>query len=61
MHCPRRGCGNGAVSDEPTTHYISAGAAGAVWQAKDLPMYLHIFAYITRGTLLNWWFAPTAA
>jgi hypothetical protein len=32
-----------------------------VWQAKDLPMYLHIFAYMTRGALLNWWFSPTAA
>ena len=36
---------------------ISAAAAGAVWQAKDLPMYLHTFAYITRGALLNWWFS----
>jgi hypothetical protein len=24
-------------------------------------MYLHIFAYMTRGALLNWWFSPTAA
>ena len=41
--------------------YISAAAAGAVWQAKDLPMFLHIFAYITRGALLKWWFSPTTA
>ena len=46
---------------EERPSYISAGAAGAVWQAKDLPMYLHIFAYMTRGALLNWWFSPTAA
>ena len=46
---------------EERPSYISAGGAGAVWQAKDLPMYLHIFAYITRGALLNWWFLPTAA
>ena len=46
---------------EERPSYISAGAAGAVWQAKDLPMYLHIFAYMTRGALLNWCFSPTAA
>ena len=46
---------------EERPSYISASAAGAVWQAKDLPMYLHIFAYIIRGALLNWWFSSTAA
>jgi hypothetical protein len=49
---------NSCPEERPS--YISAAAAGAVWQAKDLPMYLHIFAYITRGALLNWWFSPTA-
>jgi len=46
---------------EERPSYISAGAAGAVWQAKDLPMYLHTFAYITQGALLKWWFSPTGA
>lgn len=45
---------------EERPSYVSAGAAGAVWQAKDLPMYLHIFAYISRSALLNWWFSPTS-
>jgi hypothetical protein len=27
---------------------------GATWNARDIPMPLHTFAYITRGTLLNW-------
>ncbi|MFE3196891.1 hypothetical protein [Embleya sp. NPDC059237] len=25
------------------------------WTAEDLPMHLHIYTYLTRGTLLNWW------
>jgi hypothetical protein len=29
--------------------------AGAVWKEKDIPMLLHTFEYIVRGTLLNWW------
>jgi hypothetical protein len=28
---------------------------GAVWQKKDLPMNLHIFEYIARNVLVNWW------
>jgi hypothetical protein len=39
---------------------ISAGAVGAVWMANDLPIHLHVFAYITRGALLGWWRSLTA-
>jgi hypothetical protein len=28
---------------------------GGTWLPKDIPMLLHTFEYITRGTLLNWW------
>jgi hypothetical protein len=28
---------------------------GGVWLAKDVPMNLHLFEYIARGVLLNWW------
>ena len=31
------------------------GMGGGFWKEKDLPIYLHTFEYITRGTLLNWW------
>jgi hypothetical protein len=24
------------------------------WKATDMPMYIHVFAHITRGVLLNW-------
>lgn len=24
------------------------------WRKKELPMYIHVFAHITRGVLLNW-------
>lgn len=32
---------------------ISAGYA--TWKTNQVPMFLWVFAYITRGTLLNWW------
>jgi len=28
---------------------------GGTWMADDLPMNLHMFEYLTRGTLLKWW------
>jgi hypothetical protein len=31
----------------------------ATWVKPDIPMLLHTFAYITRGTLLNWLAATT--
>ena len=31
------------------------GTGGAVWKKEDLPMNLHIYEYITRKTLINWW------
>jgi hypothetical protein len=27
----------------------------SVWQAKDVPMYLHVFEYIARHAVLAWW------
>jgi hypothetical protein len=33
----------------------AAGSSGGTWLAEDIPMLLHTFEYITRGTLLNWW------
>ena len=34
---------------------IAASTRGASWEAKDLPMHLHIFEYIVRHSLLKWW------
>jgi hypothetical protein len=28
---------------------------GGVWLQKDIPMNLHLFEYIARNVLLNWW------
>ena len=25
------------------------------WDASELPMHIHVFAYVVRGALLNWW------
>jgi hypothetical protein len=33
----------------------AAGALGGIWVARDLPMFLHVFEYITRRVLLSWW------
>jgi hypothetical protein len=34
---------------------FAMGTKGAVWVAKDTPMLLHVFEYIVRQSLLNWW------
>lgn len=34
---------------------LGAGTQDHMWDAAELPMLLHVFAYITRGCLLNWW------
>jgi len=33
----------------------SISSAGGIWLAKDTPILLNTFEYITRGSLLNWW------
>lgn len=34
---------------------LAASTQGGVWVAKDTPMLLHVFEYIVRHALLNWW------
>ncbi|MDQ2817806.1 MAG: hypothetical protein M3T49_06285 [Candidatus Eremiobacteraeota bacterium] len=34
---------------------IAIRAQGGTWYHGDLPMYLHIFEYLVRGAMLNWW------
>jgi hypothetical protein len=28
---------------------------GSIWVAKDIPLNLHCFEYITRSTIMRWW------
>jgi hypothetical protein len=34
---------------------LAASAMGGTWLSKDTPMLLHVFEYIVRNSLLNWW------
>jgi hypothetical protein len=34
---------------------LASAGSGGTWPAERLPMYLHTFAYLVRGALLNWW------
>jgi len=47
------GPSNEVYIEKPTDTAMST--LGSTWTAKDLPMYLHIFEYIVRGSLLKWW------
>ncbi|ATW02181.1 hypothetical protein C8024_18840 [Sphingopyxis sp. BSNA05] len=34
---------------------LGAASHGASWREEEFPMHLHLFAYIVRGALINWW------
>lgn len=40
---------------EKGTIGLAAGSSGGVWKDKDVPINLHVFHHIVRGTLLLWW------
>ena len=42
-----------APAERPSSDRVRA--MGGTWNNKDLPMYLHTFNYIARGSILNWW------
>jgi hypothetical protein len=44
---------DGVPSERPLG--LGSAAGSATWRPKDLPMHLHTFAYVVRGTLLAWW------
>lgn len=49
---PQGGLGGGAPLEMP----IGAVAInGNTWALEDLPMYLHVFAYVAREILVRWW------
>jgi hypothetical protein len=51
---PEKGHHDQSFAEFP--HVGIAGATlGSSWKAKDVPVHLHIFEYIVRHSLLNWW------
>jgi hypothetical protein len=36
---------------------IAAGGQGGSWPAASMPMFLHVFAFVARQALTNWWAA----
>lgn len=34
---------------------LAMSAQGGKWQIADTPLLLHLFEYIVRGAILNWW------
>jgi hypothetical protein len=48
---------NPAVPQVPPERPCSTAerALGGTWLAKDLPMFLHIFEYLARHSILGWW------
>lgn len=43
---------DGTLEEKPSG--LAAWAKSGTWMAKDLPMLLHVFSYIVRGSLLGW-------
>lgn len=50
---------SGAIQEVPGG--LAAAGRGGVWHAKDSPMLLSTFEYITRLALLTWWQEISAA
>jgi hypothetical protein len=44
---------DGVPTERPIGRQSNAG--NTAWAAEDTPIHLHTFAYLARGTLLNWW------
>jgi len=43
----------GVLQEVPLAHGAASG--GGVWTKDQLPMLLHVFTYVARGSLLKWW------
>ncbi|HEY6349557.1 MAG TPA: hypothetical protein VI636_09125 [Candidatus Angelobacter sp.] len=50
---PHRADKSSAPAEKPIS--LGSSQGGGVWLAKDTPLLLHTFEYITRGSLINWW------
>jgi hypothetical protein len=44
---------SGVPSERPIS--LASSSLGGTWLAKDTPMYLHSFEYISRNAILRWW------
>lgn len=53
MRAPPPGTG-GDVAPERFTA-LAASQEGGSWPAERMPMYLHVFEFVARQALLNWW------
>lgn len=42
-----------AFPELPTA--LAESQKGATWIRADMPIYLHVFEYVTRNVLLKWW------
>lgn len=51
---PTRDYSNQILIERPDVGLAEA-SLGASWKAEDVPIHLHIFEYIVRHSLLNWW------
>lgn len=49
---PVRWSGNGYAEKPP---WLWSQAGSSTWLAGDIPMHLHMFEYLARHALLNWW------
>jgi hypothetical protein len=47
------------VPSDYTLGLAMSGSQGA-WRAEDTPMHLHVFEYLVRESILNWWRARLA-
>lgn len=46
---------NNRFAEKPVASGAIISTINASWKAKDVPIFLHIFEYLARNTLLNWW------
>lgn len=44
-----------SAAPEEAPFMLAIRAQGGTWYQRELPMYLHIFEYLVRGAILNWW------
>jgi hypothetical protein len=53
--CTPPGCLQGWEAPSETMTSIGTHQNGSTWLKKDVPFHLHIFEYIARSAILDWW------
>ena len=46
--------GENSVADERLVG-LGVGSGDAYWDESEIPMHLHVYAYIVRHALVAWW------